>query len=78
MILEGERDEYPVTSLDPLFSAWALANQKSKDQEREFYSLKDNKALVREWQEDFRERDQLWRVGFNQALQAPTDHPSLL
>ena len=47
-----------------------LANQKSKDQEREFYSLKEKKALVREWQEDLRERDGLLGVDFNQALQA--------
>lgn len=56
-----------------LFSAWALGAwqiKKTKDQEREFYILKENKALVREWQEDFREIDELLGVDFNQALQA--------
>ena len=58
-----------------LFSAWALGAwqiKKTRDQEREFYSLKENKALVREWQEDFREIDGLLGVDFNQALQALT------
>lgn len=60
-------------ALITLFSAWALGAwqiKKTKDQEREFYSLKENKALVREWQEDFREIDGLLAVDFNQALQA--------
>lgn len=62
-------------ALVTLFSAWALGAwqiKKTRDQEREFYSLKENKALVREWQEDLREIDGLLAVDFNQALQALT------
>ena len=62
-----------IQALVTLFSAWALGAwqiKKTKDQEREFYILKENKALVREWQEDFREIDGLLAVDFNQALQA--------
>lgn len=60
-------------ALVTLFSAWALGAwqiEKTRDQEREFYILKENKALVREWQEDLREIDGLLGVDFNQALQA--------
>ncbi|WP_099208339.1 hypothetical protein [Urinicoccus timonensis] len=56
-----------------LFSAWTLGAwqiEKTRDQEREFYILKENKALVREWQEDLRKIDGLLGVDFNQALQA--------
>lgn len=62
-----------IQALVTLFSAWALGAwqvKKTRDQEREFYILKENKALVREWQEDFREIDELLGVDFTQALQA--------
>ena len=62
-----------IQALVTLFSAWARGAwqvKKTRDQEREFYILKENKALVREWQEDFREIDELLGVDFTQALQA--------
>lgn len=62
-----------IQALVTLFSAWALGAwqiEKTRDQEREFYILKEKKTLVREWQEDLREIDELLGVDFNQALQA--------
>ena len=40
-----------IQALVTLFSDWALGAwqiKKTRDQEREFYSLKENKTLVRE------------------------------